>query len=65
MLRWIKKLFGPRRPFLPLRSFDSGLVIYTRADWERYMSEEYPVRFFVTETLPRWFRYLMRRKDER
>lgn len=41
---------------LPLKAFSSGEILYTWEDWIRDNKEEFPVRYFLTETLPKGFR---------
>lgn len=37
---------------LPLRAFMTGVVLYTWDDWILDNKKEFPVRYFLTETLP-------------
>src|SRR6266436_884553 len=43
---------------LPLRAFHNNVILYTWEDWHRDNKKEFPVRYFLTETLPTVFRRL-------
>ena len=66
---WFWGKVGIQKPrALPLRAFsstgDAGQVIYSWEDWAKDAREAYPTRYFLTETLPRWWsRYITRSWD--
>lgn len=48
-----KKHLELKKPIaLPLRAFSSGEVLYSWEDWNRDAKAEFPIRYFLTETLP-------------
>ncbi len=52
---WAKYVALKKPPYLPLRSF-GGEVLYTWEDWDRDNKEEFPIRYFLSETLPDYWR---------
>jgi hypothetical protein len=47
---------------LPMRMFSQNNGNeHTWEDWEEKVREEYPFRYFMSETLPSWFRYRIQR----
>jgi hypothetical protein len=43
---------------LPLRAFSDGGILYTENDWHQDNKKEFPIRYFITETVPGWFQGL-------
>ena len=46
----------PQPQALPLRSFDGNSNLYSWEDWQKDARANYPVRYFVTETVPGFFK---------
>jgi hypothetical protein len=59
-----KKLKLKKPVALPLRAFSNGSILYTWEDWERDNKKEFPIRYFLTETL-RIFMYRLKGKLDR
>lgn len=58
IVNWaFKKLFGiPKPSALPMRTFGAEPGDYTWEDWEADAMRDYPVRYFLSETVPMWWR---------
>lgn len=52
---YLPSLKIPKPSSLPLRAFSSREVVYSWEDWRKDSKEAYPVRYFLTETLPDFF----------
>lgn len=59
--RWLKKNIGPPSPIelgksksnaLPMREFTPETKDYTWEDWREEVKRDYPVRYFIAETVP-------------
>lgn len=60
-MKWVKNLLSLPKPYaLPMRAFNLFEEQYTWEDWEREMRVAHPIRYFLSETLPRrcsvWWR---------
>lgn len=58
--RAARRLAGFKEPTLPLR-LPGGAVVYTRADWRALTKIQFPYRYAMFETFPRWLSRIWRR----
>lgn len=70
-LKWLKPP-GPKdlgkadsNLFLPMRDFGARDDDYTWEDWHEEVKRDYPIRYFLTETIPSFFGRIAHRWGER